>query len=646
MTTEAVTLSAQELVKKANDRIHDWIMRRVDADAADIAKLYLHSRDKLMVRLRALYDTYLAEEPTYVKARTTGAIHAVNRIIDQDIQQLTDEVGQVAVSNMAGTLGKQYGVVQKALTKHLPEAFLDLPVSTRGVLNELTTQLVGGATFYDRLSHITDGLKRELVGGIRQGLINGEDFVQTRQRLMKAFGVDKLRKPGGPAYGSVKTYKNEARRQWNLLMRQQAEASGGIEVWWARLDLVTTPGCLARHGTPVTRVGFPPRHYNCRCEIAVFPPGTKLALYQQQALVMLEKQGYTKKQAMLEESDQPGYGWGHRILQPLMHTGIITGRPGTRFASVPWRELPYVARTREAAWGPLVDIGAVDRPDHVLLRWGGPDPEVKTWDGWVPVFPRTWMIETLRGIADDSAVIQAPWDAHVQLLPTEVRTRWPGLARVTLPVLRSYALALVDRGMAEQLTLGTIDPGAGVPYQVGEDLPALAMRVFWRQGHPADTQLVVASGDALQPLLIVDVSTGQTLYAADNFASALLAPYTRVAAAILETHGRIWAILPREHPAWVLPGGHLEPDERPLDAVVREIREETGLPIKPIRLLGKLYRPWSTTLIYLARRTGGQHEPSTPEEISGVHCIQFEDLAADEQGFLLRHGVTAKWDDA
>lgn len=34
--------------------------------------------------------------------------------------------------------------------------------------------------------------------------------------------------------------------------------------------------------------------------------------------------------------------------------------------------------------------------------------------------------------------------------------------------------------------------------------------------------------------------------------------------------------------AWVPPGGHVEPDEEPAEAVLREIREESGLPARVI----------------------------------------------------------------
>lgn len=36
---------------------------------------------------------------------------------------------------------------------------------------------------------------------------------------------------------------------------------------------------------------------------------------------------------------------------------------------------------------------------------------------------------------------------------------------------------------------------------------------------------------------------------------------------------------------WDLPGGFLEEEEHPLDAVVRELREETGLEIEPLELV-------------------------------------------------------------
>jgi ADP-ribose pyrophosphatase YjhB (NUDIX family) len=37
---------------------------------------------------------------------------------------------------------------------------------------------------------------------------------------------------------------------------------------------------------------------------------------------------------------------------------------------------------------------------------------------------------------------------------------------------------------------------------------------------------------------------------------------------------------------WVPPGGAIEPNERPLDAVRRETREETGLGVEPHDLVG------------------------------------------------------------
>jgi mutator protein MutT len=42
---------------------------------------------------------------------------------------------------------------------------------------------------------------------------------------------------------------------------------------------------------------------------------------------------------------------------------------------------------------------------------------------------------------------------------------------------------------------------------------------------------------------------------------------------------------------WGFPGGAIEPDERAADAVVREVREEIGLEVEPVELIGVYSAP-------------------------------------------------------
>jgi ADP-ribose pyrophosphatase YjhB (NUDIX family) len=49
---------------------------------------------------------------------------------------------------------------------------------------------------------------------------------------------------------------------------------------------------------------------------------------------------------------------------------------------------------------------------------------------------------------------------------------------------------------------------------------------------------------------------------------------------------RLLLILNSDDGCWSVPGGCIEPDESPEEAVRREVLEETGLEIDPIRLLG------------------------------------------------------------
>jgi 8-oxo-dGTP pyrophosphatase MutT (NUDIX family) len=68
---------------------------------------------------------------------------------------------------------------------------------------------------------------------------------------------------------------------------------------------------------------------------------------------------------------------------------------------------------------------------------------------------------------------------------------------------------------------------------------------------------------------------------------------------------------------WVAPGGAVDPDEAPQDALVREVWEETGLLVEPTQLLGVFggpeYRVWYGNgdevgymmAVYECRATGG-----------------------------------------
>jgi 8-oxo-dGTP pyrophosphatase MutT (NUDIX family) len=66
--------------------------------------------------------------------------------------------------------------------------------------------------------------------------------------------------------------------------------------------------------------------------------------------------------------------------------------------------------------------------------------------------------------------------------------------------------------------------------------------------------------------------------------SRLLLP--SVTAIVYGPLGEILLVRQRDGNIWSTPGGSVEPDESPLDAVVRETWEETGLLVQPTALIG------------------------------------------------------------
>lgn len=57
--------------------------------------------------------------------------------------------------------------------------------------------------------------------------------------------------------------------------------------------------------------------------------------------------------------------------------------------------------------------------------------------------------------------------------------------------------------------------------------------------------------------------------------------FTAGAVAIIEHDGRVLALRQAHRTGWSLPGGLIDRGEQPRDAVIREVREETGLDIEP-----------------------------------------------------------------
>ena len=67
-----------------------------------------------------------------------------------------------------------------------------------------------------------------------------------------------------------------------------------------------------------------------------------------------------------------------------------------------------------------------------------------------------------------------------------------------------------------------------------------------------------------------------------------------VTAVIRDDAGRVLLQLHAETDEWGLPGGAVEPEEEPTDALVREVREETGLEVAVGRLVGVYGGPDAT----------------------------------------------------
>lgn len=116
-------------------------------------------------------------------------------------------------------------------------------------------------------------------------------------------------------------------------------------------------------------------------------------------------------------------------------------------------------------------------------------------------------------------------------------------------------------------------------------------------------------------------------------------------AVVLDPLGRVLLARREAPPIWNLPGGKLEPGEAPWHAAERETREEVGLHVEVVRLVGVYDRSPAgrSVLVFLCRRVAGT--PTVTVEATEVRWFPMDNLPADinpYQPARIRDAVTGR----
>lgn len=131
-------------------------------------------------------------------------------------------------------------------------------------------------------------------------------------------------------------------------------------------------------------------------------------------------------------------------------------------------------------------------------------------------------------------------------------------------------------------------------------------------------------------------------------------PAPTATAVIADDEGRVLlgrrAIEPYKN-MWDLPGGFVEEDEHPLDALRRELREEAALEVEPEAFLGVWMDRYggdapsvsTLNLYWTARMTGGKLEAA--DDVAELRWFAPGEIPWDELAFQVNEKVLRAWLD-
>jgi len=91
-------------------------------------------------------------------------------------------------------------------------------------------------------------------------------------------------------------------------------------------------------------------------------------------------------------------------------------------------------------------------------------------------------------------------------------------------------------------------------------------------------------------------------------------PFVGVDGAVFDAEGRLLLIQRKDNESWAMPGGAADVGETPSAVAVREVWEETGLRVRPLRLVG----------VYDSRKVG------SPDAVHLYHLVFLCEKASGE----------------